>query len=135
MRARKSLVLAVVLVAAAARAASADPAPATPATIVATTPTPATIAEAAGYLHLASPSSVTTDGGSNLRLPPGYFFDEPAHAKLDVEFKRRGDAETRLTAENASLRSQVSGWSPGWRTLLGALVVGAAGGAYAYHRL
>lgn len=82
-------------------------------------------------VHLASGSHVVTDGGSDLRLPPGYFVDEPTWQRLDTEVKRLQDAETSLTAQNTSLRASTSGWQPGWKVLVGALVIGIAAGVYA----
>jgi hypothetical protein len=44
--------------------------------------------------------------------------------------KRLQDAETRLRAENASLRKDAGGITFGWYTLGTALVLGLAGGYY-----
>jgi hypothetical protein len=73
---------------------------------------------------------VHTDGGNDLRLPPGYYLDEPNWNKLDLEVRRLQDQETRLTAENHSLRTSLGGWQPGWKTLSGALLLGIAAGFY-----
>ncbi len=54
--------------------------------------------------HLKTPSSVTTDGGSKLQLPPGYFLDEATWQERDLEMHRLQEQETRLGAENLSLR-------------------------------
>lgn len=79
-------------------------------------------------LHMRTASHVVTDGGADVRLPPGWFLDEASYAALDTETKRLQDAETRLTAENGSLKQSLSGWQPGWYTmasvLLGGLVLG-----------
>lgn len=115
MTARRVAICAVVALAATARAADADP----------------TVTNA----HIASPSTCKTDGGTDLRLPPGYFLDEPTHQHLDDEMKRLQDVETRLTAENASLKSAVSGWQPGWVTLGLTIAAGAALGWYAEKHL
>ncbi len=96
-------------------------------------PTPA---EAPPPTHLASSSAVHTDGGSDLRLPPGYFLAEPTWMRLDTETRRLQDAETRLRAENASLRaSAATGWQPGWYTVVLAVSGGIALGAYLDHKL
>lgn len=87
------------------------------------------------HLQTTSSMTLTRDDGAQRRLPPGRFVDEPTWLKLDDKFRELEDTRTRLTAENASLRESVSGWSPGWRTLAIALVTGAAGGAYATWRL
>lgn len=90
---------------------------------------------ALGILHVHSPSTLTTDGGSLLRLPPGYFLDEPTWDVLDTEITRLQDVETRLTAENEALRDAVSRSPlPGWRTLTlvgGALAAGIGIGVWA----
>ena len=54
--------------------------------------------------HLKSPSTVETQRGSKLALPPGYFLDEEAWRKRDEEMRRLQEMETRLKAENNSLR-------------------------------
>jgi hypothetical protein len=79
-------------------------------------------------LHIVKGAQCTTDGGTDLRLEPGYYLPEPTWVAVDVEMKRLQDVETRLTAENTYMREQ----GPGWGTLgivAGALVVGMAAGA------
>jgi hypothetical protein len=79
-------------------------------------------------LQTLSDSVLQTDGGSEIRLPPGRFYTEAVWARLDAEFRRLQTVETRLTAENASLRATLGGWSPGWITILSvAAGAGAAG--------
>jgi hypothetical protein len=85
--------------------------------------------------HLQSSSTVHTDGGVDLRLPPGYFLPEPDWSKLDVEMRRLQDQETRLNAQNQALRSDLEHWQPGWVTLVGAAVLGGALGWYAHSKL
>lgn len=63
-------------------------------------------------------------------IPPGHFIDQHGWSKLDTELRRSQDAETGLRAENKTLRESLSGWTPGWKVLAGALVVGLAGGIY-----
>lgn len=92
------------------------------------------VARADAPLHLRSRSTVTTEGGSVLQLPPGYFLEEPAWNALDLELRRLQDTETRLTAENAKLRDLTKrrsvdtlwtiGISLGVGLLAGAVVVG-----------
>ncbi len=63
--------------------------------------------EAAGepvIYKLKSPSTLTTEKGSTLKLPPGYFLDEPTWLERDLEMRRLQEQETRLRAENRSLR-------------------------------
>lgn len=86
-------------------------------------------------LHMRSPSRVVTDGGTELRLPAGYFVDEATHDKLDNELRRLQAAETKLNAENSTLRADMAGWQPGPYTLAITFVVGLAAGMYLYHEL
>lgn len=88
-----------------------------------------------GPARLHGPSTATLDTGTRVRLPAGYFLPEPYWNALDVEMRRLQDAETRLAAENESLRSSGSTW--GWGTVgiaAGALVAGIVGGVYAFDR-
>jgi len=91
-------------------------------------------AAAGEVVHLKSPSEVVTEKGSKLSLPPGYFLEEPDYDRLDVEMRRLQDAETRLGAENRSLRdsakdSDALGWKF-WTTV----VIGAFGAGIAVQR-
>lgn len=86
-------------------------------------------------VHVHSASHVVTDGGSKLDLPPGYFYDEATHAALDVEVKRLQTVETRLTAENESLRSTLSTWQPPTYLLVTTFVIGLGLGAYLVSKL
>jgi hypothetical protein len=70
-----------------------------------------------------------------IELPIGRFVDEGAWGRLDVELRRLQDAETRLKAENVSLKGSLSGWSPGWRTIIVAISTGLAGGIYVGSKL
>jgi len=56
--------------------------------------------------------------------------DESTWSRLDTEMRRLQDAETRLTAENESLRESANEIGFGWYALGAALVVGFAGGLY-----
>ncbi len=87
------------------------------------------------YLHLKTPSTVQTDGGTNLRLPPGYFLDEDTHSKLDAEMRRLQGVETQLQAENKHLRGTLNSWQPGWIVLVSAVVGGIALGGFVVHKL
>ena len=74
--------------------------------------------------------------GRTYKLVPGtWLLAPPSWTKLETELKRLQDAETRLSAENKSMRETSSGWRPGWKLLLGAFAVGATSGAYAYYKL
>lgn len=107
MRARAALLVAALSLTTARSAA--EPAPSVP------------------HLHLMGPRTVckpdTTPPECRL-LPPGHFVDEPSWSLLDNELRRLQDAETRLTAENHSLRETTKGWRPGWKILGSTLITG-----------
>jgi hypothetical protein len=64
--------------------------------------------EASGDIyHLKSPSQLKTEKGSELKLPPGYFLDEKTWQERDLEMRRLQEQETRLGAENKSLRNSL----------------------------
>ncbi len=84
--------------------------------------------EMAAPLHVLSPSTITTITGASKSLPPGWFYSEAQRAALDAEIKRAQDAETRLGAENASLRASASEFTPSWRLMLGAVGLALLGG-------
>ena len=125
MTSRRRTVIVVAVLVALSRSAAADPTP------PATAPVPAPT----NFLHVSVPWHLSTDSGTKLDLPPSYVLDEPSFSKLDVEMKRLQDAETRLTAENKSLKTAVSGWQPGWWTLATTVVVGAGLGWYAHSKI
>lgn len=65
--------------------------------------------EASGDIyHLKSPSTLKTEKGSELKLPPGYFLDEKTWQERDAELKKLQDERTRRNAENESLRKSAS---------------------------
>jgi hypothetical protein len=82
------------------------------------------------YVHILSDFDVKTSGGSQLHLDPGYYLNEPNWKKLDDAYKAKDDEDTRLTAENAALKKDMSGWEPGWYVVASALAVGLASGWY-----
>ncbi len=73
--------------------------------------------------RIKSPSTLKTEKGSELKLPPGYFLDETTWQERDAELKRLQEQETRLKAENGSLRKSAKEDYP-W---LATGVVGAFG--------
>lgn len=77
--------------------------------------------------HVQSPSTLKTDGGSTLKLPPGYFMDEDTWKLRDTELKGLQEQSTRLRAENQSLRN--SAVDHPW-LLAGISAVGTALGLY-----
>jgi hypothetical protein len=66
---------------------------------------PVAVAEDAGPVHVHSPARCLTEGGTDLRLPAGYYLPEPAWAKLDADLKAAENGVTELTAENNRLRT------------------------------
>lgn len=79
--------------------------------------------------HLKSPSTVTTDKGATLRLPPGYFLDEPTWTEKDAHMRAVEDELTRKNAENASLRKSASKQWFDWKVVVAAAVAGFSAGA------
>lgn len=59
-------------------------------------------------IHLKSDADCVSTKGSHFQLPPGYELDEPTWAARDAEYRRLQDAETRLSAENASYKASAS---------------------------
>lgn len=91
------------------------------------------------FVHLNSPrlACLGTQGDLKycVQLGQGYFMDEPTYSILDAEMRRLQDAETRLKAENASLRASTAGWQPGWMTLMFAAAATATAAIYVEHKL
>lgn len=58
-------------------------------------------------LRLRTASTVKTDGGSELRLPAGYFLEDELWEKLDAEVRRLQAVETSLKTENSELRQAI----------------------------
>lgn len=125
---------AVAIIALLSATAAADPAPPLGGIADPAPPPPGGLADPGPDLsrpvRLLSGSTVRTDGGSVLHLPPGRFLREDLWQTLDAETRRLQDVETRLTATNADLRATLGGWQPGWWALLGAAVAGVGAGWY-----
>lgn len=81
-------------------------------------------------LRMRDDSTLTLKSGRVLELPPGRFIEEVEFMRMEIEFKRLQDAETRLTAERDSLQKTTEGWRPGWVTLSLTLATGLAVGVY-----
>lgn len=133
-RQRRAALLTALLVLGVARDAHADPAPA-PAPACGTT----VVVPGAGEigwcrpLHFKASPTITSAGGRVLTAPPGYYVIDETFAKLDAELRRAQDAETRLAAQNRSLRASASARPP-VLALATALVVGIGIGVYASTR-
>lgn len=82
---------------------------------------------------LCRPSDLEGTAAICREVPPGRYYDEASWTKIDAELRRLQEVETRITAENASLRESAQGWQPGWRVLGIALASGFVGGLAAYH--
>jgi hypothetical protein len=76
-----------------------------------------------------SPMACRTEGGSDLRLPPGRHVSEAEWSLLNAELRTRGDRATRLDAENRTLREEAGRDRSVWATLLVAVVAFGAGAA------
>lgn len=117
----------LVLLALAGRGAYGDPAASAP-----TAPPPP---PAASRWHVPGPWQLTLPSGTAYTMPPAYILPENAWNDLDAEMKRLQDEDTRLTAENQSLTTSLSGWQPGWKTFAIAVLGGVAIGWYAHEKL
>lgn len=72
--------------------------------------------------HIKAPSTLTTQKGTVLTLPPGYFLDEPTFSKRDEELKLAKTLNVRLKAENDSLRKSAKDSTSPWVPIIGGLV-------------
>ena len=68
-------------------------------------------------LRIRTPSTITTDGGSTVRVPPGFFVPDPVWQEIDDEWRRLQDAETRLRAENESYLKTIEDHR--WKLVIG----------------
>lgn len=119
MRARLTATAALTVLLASAEVAAAEPAP-----------SPVLVQTVEPRLLCVPPMPSTTCR----ELPPGRFVDAGTWARIDAEHRRLQDSETRLIAENRSLRASADEWRPGWKTLATALAVGIGVGWYAASR-
>lgn len=108
VRTRRTILMAFLIVAA-AREAAADP---------------------GDIYHVKSASTLKTEKGSELKLPPGYFLDEKTWQERDSELKAAQEARTRLAAENDSLRKSADDIP--WKTVGCAFLFGAFVGFLGY---
>ncbi len=80
--------------------------------------------------------TLRADSGAELRVPPGFYVPAPAWMAIDAELKRSQNAETRLQAENQSLRaSALADTGPGWGSVIAigtAIAAGMITGILAY---
>lgn len=123
MTGRHKAIFAVATVAALVSRAAADP------------PAPTSTPDLTHYLHIEDPSTLTTQFGSVLPLPPGYFLDEPTFNKLNADFKALQDGNTSKDAQIKVYKAEIEKWQPGWVTLASALVGGCALGWYLHDKL
>lgn len=82
---------------------------------------------AAEPLRLTVSTTVSDGAGNERRLPPGYFLEDGTWSALDAELRRLQEAETRLAAENQSLRKS-AGAPPRWWWVVVGVATGATAG-------
>lgn len=113
MRNRKLAALAAAVLASLPSAAAAEPLP--------------------QIVQVTESITLRNDAGAELRVPPGFYVPDVTWYAVDKEVRRLQAAETRLAAENKSLRSQASADGIGWGTVAAiatALALGAGVGAH-----
>lgn len=127
MRARSTCLSVLLLLLALARSVAAEPAP---------IPAPGRVP----HLILPAPRTLCKDGLTPdapkvcRELPPGHFVDNVEWQKLDAAIVDRDKTIARLKAENDVYKKNADTWSPGWKTLVGAVVTGISVGVYAATR-
>lgn len=72
-----------------------------------------------GLRTIPEPATLITASGEVVPLPAGVFLTTAAFEKLNVEVVRLQDAETRLRAENASLRDSLGDSKSTWLAIGG----------------
>jgi hypothetical protein len=85
----------------------------------------------AGPVRFKSPVTCTTEAGSSIKLPPGFYLSAELWAKLDLETRRLQALEVRLGAENKSLKKSLEMRS-GTTALVSGLILGIAVGHLAF---
>lgn len=93
------------------------------------------LAEPPLHLQTARNACHLVDLTDCITLGPGYVLTNEAFSALDVEMRRLQDQETRLTAENVSLKKSAQGWQPGWKTLLISFAIGAGLAVYVERKI
>lgn len=96
--------------------------------------------EAMPTRHILLRTGAGTLRGPNGRLyliPQGSHVLNPnAWAENDADFLRLQESETRLAAENKSLRQSAGAWRPSWLVVMAiGLTAGFAGGMYVHSKL
>lgn len=76
--------------------------------------------------RLTVPTTVSDGAGNSRGLPPGYFLTDDTWAALDAELRRLQERETRLGAENESLRASTA--PPRWWWVAVGVATGLAAG-------
>jgi hypothetical protein len=87
-------------------------------------PKPAPPPDLAHYVHFESAFHYKSQGGSEGDLGSGYYVDDTTWKKIDADVKATQDLQTRLLAENASMRKTLASWQPGWYVLAVAAISG-----------
>lgn len=96
-------------------------------------PTPVCTDAIPCHLRMRDATTLTKPDGVQYLLPPGHFYDEPTWQGLDSEVRRLQDSDTRLKAENQSLRGSLASWQPGWLTITTAFLAGAVAVGSGYY--
>lgn len=88
-----------------------------------------------GHVRLTTgPGELIAPNGQRYYLPVGtHILDSITWDKLDQDVKATKDDNTRLKAENESLKRSLSSWSPGWGTLIVLTTLTIAVGGTAYY--
>lgn len=84
-------------------------------------------------IHINSPSELTSEGGTKLKLPPVYILSEGAYKTLDLRLKSLENQETRLNAENKYLKSRANNFH--WWFTGSVLFIGIVAGVYVGQKL
>lgn len=88
-----------------------------------------------GHVRLTTgPGELIAPNGQRYYLPVGtHILDGTTYQKLDDTIKTTQDDNTRLKAENDSLKKSLSSWTPGWGTLIVLTTLTIAVGGTAYY--
>lgn len=80
-------------------------------------------------IRVKTSSTLETEKGTKLTLPPGYFLDEDTWELKDAEMRRLQEQEVRLKAENREFRKSGGGFS--WITVGVVFALGVTAGVLA----
>lgn len=75
-------------------------------------------------MRFLTPAQCMTEGGAEVNIEPGRYLPESDWERLEKDYKAMENDNTRLVAENKSYKGSQS--VLGWKSALGALLIGAA---------